>query len=70
MEKIMVEFTVKDMTCGHCVGTITKALNGALPGATVNVELARHLVRVEGVDDVQAVADVIRQAGYTPEAHC
>lgn len=64
----MVEFTVKDMTCGHCVGTITKALNSALPSATVNVELDRHLVQVAGIADAQAVADIISQAGYTPEA--
>jgi copper chaperone len=63
----MAEFTVNDMTCGHCVNTITKALTSALPDATVDINLDQHKVRVDGVADEQRVADVIRNAGYTPE---
>jgi len=58
-------FTVNDMTCGHCVGTVRKALNTAFPGAEVSVDLETH--RVEVAADAGKAADVIREAGYTPE---
>ena len=43
----MIAFEVKDMTCGHCVSTITKALKAADRDAQVQIDLARHLVKVE-----------------------
>ncbi|MEO5807954.1 heavy-metal-associated domain-containing protein [Devosia sp.] len=58
-------FTVNDMTCSHCVGTLTRALNEALPGAAVEIDLASHKVRVNG--DAVVAAEAIREAGYTPE---
>lgn len=62
----MLEFEVNDMTCGHCVGSITKALNAAAPGATVDIDLATHRVRVSGAPDADAIEGIIRDAGYTP----
>lgn len=58
-------FTVNDMTCGHCVGTVRKALETALPGAEVSVDLETHKVSFTGDRAKGEVA--IRQAGYTPE---
>ncbi|WP_019142960.1 heavy-metal-associated domain-containing protein [Noviherbaspirillum massiliense] len=62
----MLEFQVEDMTCGHCVSTITKAIKGADANASVEVDLAKHLVRVEGSAGGEEIADAIREAGYTP----
>lgn len=31
----MITFEVNDMTCGHCVGAITKAVGFVDPGAKV-----------------------------------
>ncbi len=62
----MLEFEVNDMTCGHCVGAITKALNAAAPGATVDIDLDTHRVRVSGAPDDNAIEGIIRDAGYTP----
>lgn len=58
--------TVNDMTCGHCVGTVRKALEEALPGAEISVDLATH--RVEFTGDRATGEEAIREAGYTPEA--
>ncbi len=58
-------FTVNDMTCGHCVGTVRKALETALPGTEVSVDLETHKVSFTG-DRAKGEA-AIRQAGYTPE---
>lgn len=60
------EFTVNDMTCGHCVGTVRKALEEALPGADIAVDLATHKVSFTG--DRAKGEEAIREAGYTPEA--
>lgn len=62
----MLEFEVNDMTCGHCVGAITNALNQAAPSATVEIDLPSHRVRVNGAADANAVETAIRDAGYSP----
>ena len=59
-------FTVNDMSCNHCVGTISKALEEALPGSTISVDLATH--RVEFTGDRSTGEAAIREAGYTPQA--
>ena len=58
--------TVNDMTCAHCVGTVRKALEEALPGAEVAVDLATH--KVEFTGERARGEKAIRDAGYTPEA--
>lgn len=64
----MIAFEVKDMTCGHCVSTITKAVKAADPDARVDIDLARHLVQIEpGRADAQALGVAISEAGYTPQ---
>lgn len=61
-----IEFQVPDMTCGHCVKTITGAVNQAAPGATVTVDLPTHRVTVTGAGDADKIEDAIRDAGYQP----
>jgi copper chaperone len=63
----MIAFEVNDMTCGHCVSTITKALKGADKDAKVHIDLATHRVLVEPVSaDAEDLAEAIKDAGYTP----
>ncbi|HLV84683.1 MULTISPECIES: heavy-metal-associated domain-containing protein [Devosia] len=59
-------FAVNDMTCGHCVGTVRKALEEALPGADIAIDLETH--KVEFTGDRKTGEQAIREAGYTPEA--
>jgi len=56
------------MSCQHCVKAITEAVLQAAPGARVDVDLERHLVRVDQASDDGAVTEAIREAGYTPVA--
>ena len=63
----MISFQVNDMTCGHCVSTITKALMAADKDAKVQIDLATLRVQVEPASaDADELADAIREAGYTP----
>ena len=58
--------TVEDMTCGHCVRTITSAVEAAFPGARVSADVATHRVTVSGRVEARELADVIASEGYTP----
>lgn len=63
----MIAFQVDDMTCGHCVSTITKSVRAIDSGARVTVDLARHLVLIEPTQATeQTLGDAIAAAGYTP----
>ncbi len=68
MENTMsIEFQVPDMTCGHCVKTITGAVTAAAPGASVAVDLPTHRVTISGTDQADKVEAAIRDAGYEPQ---
>jgi copper chaperone len=63
----MFTYQVNDMTCGHCVSAITKAVLAVDSGATVEVDLAEHIVRIESsnaADDL--LKQAIQGAGYEP----
>ena len=65
----MIEFQVNDMTCGHCVSTITKAVKAVDKDATVRIDLAAHRVEIEPAGaSANELGEAIRQAGYTPVA--
>jgi copper chaperone len=57
---------VDDMTCGHCVATITKAIQAKWPAAAVTADLAGKTVTVLGVQPGADVGGAIREAGFTP----
>jgi copper chaperone len=63
----MVTFEVQDMTCGHCVSSITNAVRAIDQGAQVSADLATHRVQIEPTkSDRSQLSDAIREAGYTP----
>ncbi|AZY50912.1 heavy-metal-associated domain-containing protein [Bordetella avium] len=62
-----VVFTVSDMTCGHCAKTITQAVQAAVPGAEVSVDLSAHRVSVNPSEAAAAIEAAIRNAGYDPK---
>ena len=65
----MIAFEVNDMTCGHCVSTITKAVRAIDQKATVSVDLAAHRVEIEPTEsNAQELSDAIKEAGYSPIA--
>ncbi len=65
----MIVFEVNDMSCGHCVSSITEAVQAADAAAKVQVDLAAHRVTIEpAAADAAALEAAIREAGYTPVA--
>lgn len=68
METPMIEINVPDMTCGHCVSTITKAVKALDASAKIDIALSEHLVRVDSRASKESVLHSIAEAGYTPTA--
>jgi copper chaperone CopZ len=63
----MVSFQVDDMSCGHCVATITQALQRADPAAKIQITLPAHRVEIDSSQINAATAQrLIEEAGYTP----
>ena len=64
----MIEFTVNDMTCGHCASTITKAVKEVDGAGRCEIDLAAKRVRIESSHPAEEFREAIAEAGYTPIA--
>lgn len=63
----MISFEVTDMTCGHCVASITRAVQALDAQARVQVDLAAHRVDIDGASaDAALLKAAISDAGFTP----
>jgi len=60
----MYEFDIPNMTCGHCKGTVEKAIRAADPGAVATVDLASKKATVETTLDPAVIGHAIEEAGY------
>lgn len=63
-----MEFELKDMSCGHCVATVTKTVKLLDPEARVEIDLATRKVTVETGKDRKSIADALAEAGYPASA--
>lgn len=65
----MIAFEVKDMSCNHCVGSLTAALRALDPAARLHFDLATKRVDIDAATaDAAQLAQAMRDAGYTPVA--
>ncbi|PWF55506.1 heavy-metal-associated domain-containing protein [Massilia glaciei] len=60
----MFELTVESMTCGHCVGTVTKAVQELDANATVAIDLPTKKVRIDSDAALPAIVAAVAAAGY------
>lgn len=49
-------YLVSGMSCEHCARAVTGAIERAIPGATVEVDLANGRITVDNGDDAAAIA--------------
>lgn len=61
-------FTVEGMTCGHCEKAVTSAIKTLDPQAEVRINRSQNLVEVDTSQTRDAVAEAIREEGYTVTA--
>ena len=62
----MISFNVPSMSCGHCIGVITKSVRAADTQAEVQIDLPSHTVRVETMQSRETMAATLTKAGYAP----
>ncbi len=62
----MLEFTLPDMTCGHCVATVKRTLEALDPAAKVEIDLPSRLVKVDTSVDEERVRVTLVDEGYPP----
>lgn len=62
-----VEIQVTGMSCQHCVGAVTRALESVPGVAGVQVDLGSGLARVHGDADPEALVRSVIDAGYGAE---
>lgn len=62
----MIEFTLNDMSCGHCASVITKTVKALDSEAKVNIDLAQKKVGIESTEDRATLAEALTEAGYPP----
>lgn len=60
-----VNFSIPDMTCGHCKATVERAIAAVDPGAKVEIDLTAHTARLESSADSAQLIAALADAGYT-----
>lgn len=60
----IIEMTVSGMTCGHCVQTVTKAIQAKDPAAKVAIQRETGLVSAETWLDRKTMTQAIEAEGY------
>ena len=59
-----MEFDIPDMSCGHCAGVITKAIQQLDADAMISIDLPAKKIMVHTAEDRQTVASALTEAGY------
>ncbi len=62
----MIEFTVNDMTCGHCASTITRAVKDVDAAGRCEIDLSGKKVKIESRLPAAQFRAAIEEAGFTP----
>lgn len=60
-----MKLVVQGMTCGHCVSSVTNAIQSLASDLNVRVDLASKEVQVDDNIDVEQVILAIKNAGFT-----
>lgn len=62
----MIELTLPTMTCGHCVRSVTAAVQQVDPAAKLEFDLPSHRVSIESSQPAERFTAVLAEEGYAP----
>ncbi len=62
----MIELTLPNMTCGHCVRTVTETVQRVDREAKVEIDLPTHRLRIESGQAAQTFVAALADEGYPP----
>lgn len=60
----MIELTLPDMTCGHCVKAVTATVQHVDATATVDIDLPTHRLRIESTQAAESFKAALAEEGY------
>jgi copper chaperone len=60
----MYQLQVENMSCGHCVGAVTRAVQEIDAAAKVEVDLASKTVKIDSATALAPLKSAIADAGY------
>ncbi|WP_343733201.1 heavy-metal-associated domain-containing protein [Duganella sp.] len=60
----MYQLQVENMSCGHCVGAVSKAVQAVDAAARVEVDLASKSVKIDSATPLAPLKSAIADAGY------
>lgn len=60
----MYQLQVENMSCGHCVSAVTKAVQAIDATAKVEVDLASKTVKIDSATPLAPLKSAIADAGY------
>jgi copper chaperone len=60
----MIELILPDMTCGHCVRTVTETVRRVDAQARLEVDLPTHKVQIESTHPPEAFRAALTDEGY------
>ena len=61
-----MRFHIKNMTCGGCVRSVTKAIQSVDPAADVKADLVSHKVDVASTAPRERLVAALTEIGYAP----
>jgi copper chaperone len=62
----MIELTLPDMTCGHCVKTVTQAVQQVDAAAQLTIDLPTHRVSIQSARPAEDFKAALAEEGYPP----
>ena len=60
----MIELTLPTMTCGHCVRSVTEAVQRVDSAAKLDIDLPSHRVRIDSPLPAEQFSAALIEAGY------
>jgi copper chaperone len=64
----MITLTLPDMTCGHCVKSVTATVQQVDPAATLKIDLPSHRVEITSQQPAEAFTAALAEEGYPAAA--
>ncbi|MFL9922004.1 heavy-metal-associated domain-containing protein [Paraburkholderia fungorum] len=61
-----MEFEVKDMSCGGCANSITRAVTSVDPAARLDIDVTTKVVKIDSALPLDRLVAVIEEAGFHP----
>ena len=62
----MIELTLPDMTCGHCIKTVTRTVQQVDADAQVRIDLPTHKVEITSGRPAEDFRAALADEGYPP----